>query len=108
MSGTVGNLTVQTQERLFNTMRGIGWKRIYIPEARKSFNKDLLSDEMLNALVTWENPIEKKKRTERTILGRWAEVKDLIGPTMFLASDASNYVTGIDLPIDGGWTAKGL
>jgi gluconate 5-dehydrogenase len=42
------------------------------------------------------------------MLGRWAEPEDLIGPVVFLASDASRYVTGIDLYVDGGWIAKGI
>ncbi len=39
-------------------------------------------------------------------LGRFAETEDLIGPAVFLASEASNYVTGHILFVDGGWLAQ--
>jgi len=39
-----------------------------------------------------------------TPMGRLAEVRDLTGPAVFLASDAARYVTGHDLVVDGGYT----
>lgn len=46
-----------------------------------------------------------RKFCERVPLGRMAKLDDLAGPLVFLASDASAYVTGIELRVDGGFTA---
>lgn len=38
-------------------------------------------------------------------MGKFCEPKDLVGAVIYLASDASDMVTGVTLPVDGGWTA---
>jgi NAD(P)-dependent dehydrogenase (short-subunit alcohol dehydrogenase family) len=52
------------------------------------------------------NPEAAKKNADQTCLGRNGELKDLFGLTVFLASDASSYITGQTIMIDGGFTAK--
>jgi NAD(P)-dependent dehydrogenase (short-subunit alcohol dehydrogenase family) len=52
-----------------------------------------------------QDPEFKRKFCERVPLGRMAEDSDLRGPLLFLASSASSYVTGIELVVDGGFTA---
>lgn len=42
---------------------------------------------------------------ERTPMGRWGEPGDLVGPALFLASDAARFVTGVVLPVDGGYSS---
>ena len=47
-----------------------------------------------------------RRYNERTCLGRMANNTDLMGSIVFLASDTSLYVTGANIPVDGGYTAK--
>ncbi len=42
----------------------------------------------------------------KSALGRWAQPEEMVGPTLFLASDAASYVSGTILYADGGWLAQ--
>jgi NAD(P)-dependent dehydrogenase (short-subunit alcohol dehydrogenase family) len=59
-------------------------------------------------LKSYNDPDLREARNKRIMLGRWGNPSDLVGPCIFLASEAAAYVTGIDLLVDGGWVAKGL
>ena len=52
------------------------------------------------------DPERNKAILGRIPSGRWGSPDDLKGATVFLASPASDYVTGIILPVDGGWLGR--
>jgi gluconate 5-dehydrogenase len=54
------------------------------------------------------NNITKRNRENHTLLKRWGSSSDLNGICIFLSSDASSYITGQDIYVDGGWEANGL
>ena len=43
---------------------------------------------------------------DRTPLGRWGTPDDIVGPAVFLASDAARFITGAVLAVDGGYSAR--
>lgn len=61
-------------------------------------NRFLLIDESTQKLTA-----RGKKILDNTPMGKFGEAKDLIGGTLFLLSDLSSFITGIVLPIDGGF-----
>ena len=57
---------------------------------------------------SWNDSEKRKARAESTFLNRWGQLDDLSGLVIFLASDASSYITGQDIYIDGGFLMKGI
>ena len=49
------------------------------------------------------DPARSAAILERTPLGRWGQPGDIVGPVMFLCSPAAAFVTGVILPVDGGY-----
>lgn len=56
--------------------------------------------------AVFEDPERAKRNAAQTCIGRNGEMTDMNGPILFLCSDASSYVTGQILMVDGGFTAK--
>jgi NAD(P)-dependent dehydrogenase (short-subunit alcohol dehydrogenase family) len=55
---------------------------------------------------TFDNPEKHAWIMGKIKLGRVAEVEDIMGSVVFLASDAASMITGTSLLVDGGWTAE--
>ena len=53
----------------------------------------------------FENPEFSQFVMDRILMGRLGKISDITGSVVFLASPASELITGASLTIDGGWTA---
>ncbi len=53
-----------------------------------------------------ENPSARKFFDERLPIGRWGKPEELGGTIVYMASEASSFMTGATLVVDGGWTAQ--
>ncbi|GAA0241413.1 SDR family oxidoreductase [Cryptosporangium japonicum] len=59
-----------------------------------------------NTAALRDDPDRSRSILERIPAGRWGRGDDLAGATVFLASAASDYVSGTVLPVDGGWLGR--
>ncbi|MFH1197256.1 MAG: SDR family oxidoreductase [bacterium] len=59
-----------------------------------------------NTKALREDPIRNKSILDRIPAGRWGTPEDLMGTVVFLCSDASNYLNGSVVTVDGGWMGR--
>lgn len=58
--------------------------------------------------TSYNTPGMHEARRKHTLLGRWGQPSDVANAVAFLCDPASAYITGINLPVDGGWMVCGL
>jgi 2-deoxy-D-gluconate 3-dehydrogenase len=56
--------------------------------------------------LLYDDPVRQKAILDRIPAGRWGSPTDLVGAAVFLASPASDYVSGHVLAVDGGWLSR--
>jgi len=59
-----------------------------------------------NTKALREDKVRSKAILDRIPAGRWGLPEDVSGPAVFLASEASNYINGYTIAVDGGWLAR--
>ncbi|NWF89325.1 MAG: SDR family oxidoreductase [Ignavibacteriaceae bacterium] len=59
-----------------------------------------------NTKALREDPVRNKAILDRIPQGRWGTPEDLMGTVVFLCSDASNYLNGSVVTVDGGWMGR--
>jgi NAD(P)-dependent dehydrogenase (short-subunit alcohol dehydrogenase family) len=75
--------------------RGVRVNAVAPAFVRTPFTDKLLSDRKMVEAITAQTPI-----------GRLIETREVADAVLFLASDAASGITGVTLPVDGGWTAQ--
>ena len=84
-------------------------KSLSLELAQKGIRVNSISPTFIETPMT--KPFLKNKKFKNEVLskiplGRLGKIEDVMGPFIFLASDASSLITGTSLLVDGGWTAQ--
>ena len=86
-------------------------KAMAIDLAKKNIRVNSIGPGYVKTKMTkksWLNKKKRKNRSDRIILKRWAEPKDVANACLFLGSSLADYINGQDIYVDGGWISKGL
>lgn len=113
--GSIINMASIGAWRVLRTMPVYSVSKAAVAMLTKVFAAELAPHVRVNALAPgmvktdinrfiWEDPAALRIREKASPMGRVTEFEDLVGATLFLISDASAYITGHVLPIDGGTT----
>ncbi len=73
-----------------------------------SVDTEMLRSDILSESARLNTPFDelKAEREREQALGRWASPNEIAEPVFFLASQGGSFITGTDLLVDGGWTAR--
>ncbi|MCL4113924.1 UNVERIFIED_CONTAM: hypothetical protein GTU68_056999 [Idotea baltica] len=103
-----GGLTVPSYTASKSAIAGLT-KALANEWASKGIHVNAIAPGYLRTEVTvgiYSDPKRNHSILERIPADRWGEPEDLKGIVVFLASDASSYVHGAVIPVDGGWLAR--
>lgn len=90
-------------------MRHVDYKFIYVLRRSISFSFLLTPSTVTKTAMTkpnYENPAVSAHMVATTPWGEWGNVADVAKGAVFLASDDAAWVTGVPLPVDGGYLAQ--
>jgi len=106
MLGQVGALNVSAYAAAKAAVAQLG-RALALEMAPYGVRVNSIAPGYIDTPLTRQHAPEVRNRIcNSTPLGRFGEPDELIGPVVFLASDASSFVTGSTLVVDGGWTAQ--